>query len=136
LPFYTITNINYDIVTDHELHQEGVAATIAGYRTLITGSHPEYHTLESLNVLQSFRDDYGGNLIYLGGDGFYWRIAAEVPTPEDSTSLLEISTRRKMGFVLGPPNQENIIMSLAIAPLLHTEGFGGVWIVHRNDVWE
>ena len=89
-----------------------------------------------LNALQSFRDDYGGNWIYLGGDGFYWRIAAEVPTPEDSdgeldsASLLEIST-------LGPPNQdqENIIMSLARAPLLHTEGFGGVWIVHRNDLW-
>ncbi|KAL3913018.1 MAG: hypothetical protein SGILL_006658, partial [Bacillariaceae sp.] len=87
-------NIDYDIVTDHELHREG-ASILAPYQTVMTTSHPEYHTLESLNALQNFRDDYGGNLMYLGGNGFYWRIAASPsttsnPNKDDSCSLLEI----------------------------------------------
>jgi N,N-dimethylformamidase len=41
---------------------------------VLTGSHPEYHTLNSLNALQGYVDS-GGNLAYLGGDGFYWRVA-------------------------------------------------------------
>lgn len=78
-------DVDYDIVTDHELHNDGVAC-IAGYPTLVTGTHPEYHTLESLNALQEFRDVYGGNLVYLGGNGFYWRVAAK----EKDASILEI----------------------------------------------
>lgn len=79
-------NIDYDIITDHELHKDGVAA-IAGYQTLITGTHPEYHTRESLNAVQEFRDDHGGNIMYLGGNGFYWRIAAK---NDGDASMLEI----------------------------------------------
>ena len=33
----------YDIITDHDLHRDG-AALLAGYRLVITGSHPEYWT--------------------------------------------------------------------------------------------
>jgi len=77
-------NIDYDIITDHELHKDGVAA-ISRYQTLMTGTHPEYHTHESLNALQRFRDS-GGNLIYLGGNGFYWRVAAK----DNDASVLEI----------------------------------------------
>jgi N,N-dimethylformamidase len=85
----------YDIVTDHELHREGLSA-INQYSTLITTSHPEYHTRETVEALQIFRDDVGGNLIYLGGNGFYWRIAASADTAnsddkaETSCKLLEI----------------------------------------------
>lgn len=63
----------YDIVTDQELHDDGVDA-IRGYKALTTGSHPEYHTLQTLDALQEYRDT-GGRLLYLGGNGFYWRIA-------------------------------------------------------------
>ena len=77
--------IDYDVVTDHDLHRDGVAA-IEGYKALVTGSHPEYHTKETLDALQSYRDDFAGNLIYLGGNGFYWRIAAS----DKDASLLEI----------------------------------------------
>ena len=77
----------FDIVTDHDLHRDGVAA-LEGYSTLLTGSHPEYHSLSSLTALQDFRDRLGGNLLYLGGNGFYWRIAV---SPDDAdASLLEI----------------------------------------------
>ena len=77
-------NIDYDIITDDELDRDGVTA-IAGYKAVVTGSHPEYHTSETLDALKGYRDS-GGGLVYLGGNGFYWRI---VRHPEDST-LLEI----------------------------------------------
>lgn len=72
-------DIDYDIVTDQELHEEGVAA-IAGYRAVTTGSHPEYHTAETLDALKDYRDG-GGNLAYLGGNGFYWRVALHQDEP-------------------------------------------------------
>ena len=63
----------YDIVTDQELHDEG-AGVLNGYRVVTTGSHPEYHTRETLDALRAYRDG-GGRLCYLGGNGFYWKVA-------------------------------------------------------------
>lgn len=77
-------DIDYDIITDHELHAEG-ANVLAGYKAVTTTSHPEYHTAETLDALRDYRDS-GGNLLYLGGNGFYWRIARHV----ENDSLLEI----------------------------------------------
>ena len=76
--------IPYDLITDSELHNDGVAA-IADYAALLTGSHPEYHTCETLDALTAYRDQ-GGALHYLGGNGFYWRIARHSEDP----GLLEI----------------------------------------------
>ncbi|MEM7291919.1 MAG: N,N-dimethylformamidase beta subunit family domain-containing protein [Pseudomonadota bacterium] len=78
------SGIDYDLVTDRELHNEGIAA-LSGYNAVTTGSHPEYHTRETLDALQQFRDT-GGNLLYLGGNGFYWRIALHDENPD----LIEI----------------------------------------------
>ena len=69
----------YDIITDQELHDEGVGA-IAGYKAVTTGSHPEYHTKNTLDALQQYRDN-GGRFMYLGGNGFYWRIAVHDSEP-------------------------------------------------------
>ncbi len=71
--------IDYDIVTDQELHDEGVAA-IAGYAAVTTGSHPEYHSSQTLDALTDYRDQ-GGKLLYLGGNGFYWRVALHESEP-------------------------------------------------------
>ena len=76
--------IDYDVITDRELHDEGVAA-ISGYSAVMTTSHPEYHTAETLDALQSYRDT-GGNLLYLGGNGFYWRVAIH----SENSGLIEI----------------------------------------------
>ena len=76
--------IEYEIITDEELHNEGVSA-IQSYEALLTGSHPEYHTNETLEALTQYRDQ-GGALHYLGGNGFYWRIARH----SEEASLLEI----------------------------------------------
>lgn len=65
----------YDIITDQELHDEG-AALLSRYRVLVTGSHPEYHTRPMIDALTHFRD-HGGRLVYLGGNGFYWKVALD-----------------------------------------------------------
>ncbi|OED35618.1 hypothetical protein AB833_29475 [Chromatiales bacterium (ex Bugula neritina AB1)] len=72
-------NIDFDIITDRELHNEGTAC-IESYQALLTTSHPEYHTPQSLQALTDYRDQ-GGNLLYLGGNGFYWRIALHKENP-------------------------------------------------------
>ena len=69
----------FDIVTDEDLDDEGVQA-VAGYQIVVTGSHPEYHTERSLNALQDYREA-GGNFVYLGGNGFYWRIGRRGDLP-------------------------------------------------------
>ena len=68
-----------DVLTDLELHNEGAAA-LRPYRAVLTGTHPEYHTEESLNALEGYRDG-GGRLAYLGGNGFYWRVALHSELP-------------------------------------------------------
>ena len=70
---------DFDVITDLELHEEGAKA-LAPYRTLMTGSHPEYHTTRTLDALETFRDR-GGRFMYLGGNGFYWRVALHKEKP-------------------------------------------------------
>ncbi len=82
---------DYDVITDELLHEEG-AELLAPYAAVITGSHPEYHTRETLDALQGYRDQ-GGRLAYLGGNGFYWRVALH---PENR-ALVEI--RRAEGGI-------------------------------------
>jgi len=65
--------VGYDVITDEDLHREGLSL-LRRYRVLLTGTHPEYHSLEMLDALQGFVDR-GGRLMYLGGNGFYWRIS-------------------------------------------------------------
>ncbi|KAH8784885.1 hypothetical protein F5883DRAFT_672081 [Diaporthe sp. PMI_573] len=72
-------NIPYEILTDHDLHARGSSA-LHGFNTVITGSHPEYPTLESFNAYTGFARD-GGNLMYLGGNGFYWVSALDAGRP-------------------------------------------------------
>jgi len=83
--------IAFDIVTDEDLDDEG-APLLVGYRVLLTGSHPEYHTPRMLDALTAFRDG-GGNLAYLGGNGFYWRIARDPDRPH------RIEVRRAEGGI-------------------------------------
>jgi len=59
---------------------------------VMTGSHPEYHTREMLDALEAYRDN-GGRFCYLGGNGFYWKIALSKEKP----GLIEI--RRAEGGI-------------------------------------
>jgi N,N-dimethylformamidase len=71
---------DFDVITDHDLHREGVGL-LEGYRCVLTGSHPEYHTPQTLDALGDFVAT-GGRLCYLGGNGFYWRIAVSDKIPD------------------------------------------------------
>lgn len=71
--------IKYDILYDHDLHVDGVKAA-ARYSTIITGSHPEYPSIQSLNAYSNFLQQ-GGNMIYLGGNGFYWMSVVDAQRP-------------------------------------------------------
>ena len=63
----------FDVITDEDLDDQGVAA-LAGYDVVLTGSHPEYYSRRMLEAVLNYRAA-GGNLMYLGGNGFYWKIA-------------------------------------------------------------
>ncbi len=69
----------HDIITDEELHDKGYAL-LAPYEVIITGTHPEYISTEMLEAIGAYRDR-GGRIMYLGGDGFYWRIAYHSQCP-------------------------------------------------------
>jgi N,N-dimethylformamidase len=72
--------IAFDIVTDEDLDEEGVGL-IAPYRAVLTSSHPEYHTLGTIDALSAYTRQVG-KLAYLGGNGFYWRIARSQTVPD------------------------------------------------------
>jgi len=65
--------VGHDVIADEDIHADGFAA-LAPYRVIVTGSHPEYWSTAMLDALDEWQRD-GGRLIYLGGNGFYWRVA-------------------------------------------------------------
>ena len=71
--------VECDVVTDHDLHAEGVAQ-LTPYRVVIAAQHPEYHSLRMMQALEGFLGA-GGRLMYLGGNGFYWRAEPSAAEP-------------------------------------------------------
>ena len=69
----------YDVITDEDLHAEGLDL-LSPYRVVITGSHPEYVSWSMMEALHAWRDA-GGRLMYLGGNGFYWRVSFHPTLP-------------------------------------------------------
>jgi N,N-dimethylformamidase len=70
---------DFDIITDEDLDEEGLTL-LRPYRTVLTGSHPEYHTPRTLDALLEYTKT-GGKMVYLGGNGFYWRVARDPSIP-------------------------------------------------------
>ncbi|TIL38119.1 N,N-dimethylformamidase beta subunit family domain-containing protein [Mesorhizobium sp.] len=73
-------DITVDIVTDHDLEAEGSRA-LEDYSLVLTVTHPEYHTARTLDAIESFVA-LGGSFGYLGGNGFYWRVATSEAFPD------------------------------------------------------
>jgi N,N-dimethylformamidase len=65
--------VEYDVVTDEDLHEEGLDL-LRPYLCVVTGTHPEYHSLRMWDAMKGFLDR-GGRLMYLAANGWYWRIA-------------------------------------------------------------
>ena len=72
-------SIRYDVATDEDVEAEG-ADLLQAYAAVLTGSHPEYHTERTLDAHAGYLAG-GGRLVYLGGNGFYWRIAVSPALP-------------------------------------------------------
>ena len=71
--FLEHTGVGHDVIADEDIHAEGLAA-LAPYRVIVTSSHPEYWSTTMLDALAEWQRG-GGRLMYLGGNGFYWRVA-------------------------------------------------------------
>jgi N,N-dimethylformamidase len=73
------SGIRFDVLTDEDLDCDPERAFI-GYRVAITGTHPEYSTTRMLDAYAAFMGR-GGRLMYLGGNGFYWRASYHPTLP-------------------------------------------------------
>jgi N,N-dimethylformamidase len=71
--------IDYDVVTDHDLHFDGTAL-LAPYRVVLTGTHPEYWTAPMRMAMEAYLEG-GGRQMYLGGNGYYWVTAVDPERP-------------------------------------------------------
>jgi N,N-dimethylformamidase len=87
----TRRDIPYEVITDHDVHAEGIEL-LSRYQTVLTGQHPEYHTTQTLDAITSYTNQ-GGRFMYLGGNGFYWKVVPH----EDGPWALEV--RRAEGGI-------------------------------------
>jgi N,N-dimethylformamidase len=111
LRFCRREGIEFDVLTDHDLHHEGARALI-GYQGVFTGSHPEYWTGQMLDALSEFLGT-GRSLAYLGGNGFMWVSAM-------GGDALEVRRGQGLGARTwdGRPGETNLAL---------TGEIGGMW---------
>ncbi|MFE0015956.1 N,N-dimethylformamidase beta subunit family domain-containing protein [Mesorhizobium sp. NPDC059054] len=87
LRFCHASGIAFDLTTDHALHERGLAG-LEGYAAVMTGSHPEYMSVEIEDALRRFAAA-GGSIAYLGGNGFAGKVAFKDDLMELRRSPLE-----------------------------------------------
>jgi N,N-dimethylformamidase len=73
-----------DVITDDDLHVEGLSL-LENYAAVMSGCHPEYWSAQMLDALEAYLKR-GGRFMYLGGNGFYWRISY----PESHPGMIEV----------------------------------------------
>ena len=66
------TETEFDLLTDEAIHADG-EELLKNYRVLVTGTHPEYYSDLMRRSVLSFTEN-GGRLLYMGGNGFYWKV--------------------------------------------------------------
>lgn len=87
LRFCRRNGVEIDVTTDHAVHRLGPDA-FDGYRGVVTGSHPEYLSVE-MEAAYRLHVEGGGHLAYLGGNGFAGVVALEEDVMELRRSPLE-----------------------------------------------
>jgi N,N-dimethylformamidase len=87
LRFCHRNDIAFDLTTDHQLHHEA-ADCLSGYSAVVSGSHPEYMSVEMEEALRGFVAR-GGSIAYLGGNGFSGTVAFKDDLMELRRSPLE-----------------------------------------------
>lgn len=71
--------IDYDVITEDDLDRFGYEL-LRPYKCVMTGTHPEYPSLNMQNAYETFKNE-GGRFIYFGGNGFYWRVSYHPTLP-------------------------------------------------------
>jgi N,N-dimethylformamidase len=71
--------IEFDVFTDDDLDAEGLSL-LENYTCVMTTSHPEYYTKAMMEALLHYQQR-GGRFVYMGGNGFYWRVAFHPDLP-------------------------------------------------------
>ena len=107
----------YDVITDEDIHAGGVDV-LSDYPVVITLSHPEYVSTAMWDAFDAFQQN-GGRHLYLGGNGFYWRIAFR----DDYPGILEC--RKDATGVRaweGEPGEGHMLMSGEPGGLWRTGG--------------
>lgn len=81
----------FDVITDEDLHAHGYEL-LKPYRVILSGTHPEYHSKQMWGAMMAYQQ-HGGRLMYMGANGWYWRIAYHPELP----GVLEV--RRNEGGI-------------------------------------
>ena len=63
---------DYEVLTDEDLHRDGVAA-LKPYAVVINATHCEYYSERMLDATEDYLAE-GGRLLYLSGNGYYWTV--------------------------------------------------------------
>ena len=111
-------NQEFDVITDEDLHKGGLDL-LRPYRAILTGGHPEYYTKRMWDAVYDYTQQ-GGRLMYLGGNGFFWRCAYHTELP----GVLEVR-RNENGTRTWEGRPGEFYHSF-------TGEFGGVWRSQGN----
>ncbi len=79
IKWMTDAGIAHDVITDHDIHED--PEILKGYRVVLAAQHPEYHSIKMIEGFERFLEA-GGRLMYLGGNGFYWRAEMSEHVPD------------------------------------------------------
>lgn len=112
LDWLTAQEQEFDVITDHDLHRLGAAA-LQPYRVVLTGHHPEYTSTDMWDGLWRYLQ-HGGRMLYLGGNGFYWRTACDEAAETIEVRRAEDGTRPS----ISPPGEYHCAF---------TGEYGGIW---------
>jgi len=112
LEWLTAQGQPFDVITDHDLHRMGAEA-LEPYRVVITGHHPEYTSTAMWDGLWRYLQN-GGRMLYLGGNGFYWRTACDEAADAIEVRRAEDGTRPS----IAPPGEYHCAF---------TGEYGGIW---------
>ena len=75
---------DYDIITDEDLHAEGVTC-LNPYQVVINGTHAEYYSERMMDATEDYLTA-GGRVMYLSGNGYYWVVSFR----EDDLGCMEV----------------------------------------------
>jgi N,N-dimethylformamidase len=113
----------YDVLTDEDLHKEGVGL-LSGYKAVLIPTHSEYWSLAMIEGAQSYLRD-GGRMLHLSGNGMYWVTQLH---PASDASIEVRRGGRCVGLSSPEPGEEYLSC---------TGELGGIWTYrgHAPQTW-